>query len=171
MALRSPFLSWKLSFKEKKREQRQTSPIPPRHQLSTSWLDFDSFPHLNLTLLAPVADVVDHLGTLRPLLRRIEIVREIRATLKEDTFQFTTLDGRLDGLPVVGNAQSIPGGEVQHLNPWPCEQAKYIASHFSDGHYRHSCTRLSILKIPSFVYWSLKTLKIFRLLYLKQGSH
>lgn len=102
-------------------KKTSTAPnIPNTSKTSTFQLHgfiFDSFPHLNLTLLAPVADVVDHLGTLRPLLRRIEIVREIRATLKEDTFQFTTLDGRLDGLPVVGNAQSISGGEVQHLNP------------------------------------------------------
>ena len=96
MVARSPF-----SYR-KKRAQRQTSQIPPGHQLSTSWLYLYSFPHLNLTLLAPVADVVDHLGTLRPLLRGIEVVREIRATLKEDTFQFTTLDGGLDGLAIVG---------------------------------------------------------------------
>jgi len=49
-------------------------------------------------ILSPVANVIDHLGALRPLLSRVKVFWELAIVDEEHTLQVPALDGLLDGL-------------------------------------------------------------------------
>mmetsp|Transcript_62670 Transcript_62670/g.130021 ORF Transcript_62670/g.130021 Transcript_62670/m.130021 type:complete len:300 (+) Transcript_62670:393-1292(+) len=58
-----------------------------------------------------VADVIDHLLTLRPLCCRVEILRDISVHLCDEAVDFSPLHRRLDGLRRVAfHAAKAPGG-------------------------------------------------------------
>jgi len=73
----------------------------------------------NVPILSPVANVIDHLGALRPLLSRVKVFWEFAVVDEEHTLQIPALDCLLDGLMEAWRPVKIYG------NPGPPKKVEF----------------------------------------------